>query len=85
MSVRDVFAMPLWLITKHLTLLSYSERASWEQTRLLLWSIMQVNSTKKIDANKVLKFEWDKVEKIDKGSLEELRKKVKLEEKRRNG
>lgn len=46
---------------------------------------MQVNSTKKIDANKVLKFEWDKVEKIDKGSLEELRKKVKLEEKRRNG
>ena len=85
MSVRDIFSMPLWMVTKHLTLLSYSDRTSWEQTRLLLWATMQVNSAKKIDIKKVLKFGWDETEVIDTASIDNLRAKVKLEEKRRNG
>ena len=46
---------------------------------------MQVNSAKKIDIKKVLKFGWDETEVIDTASIDNLRAKVKLEEKRRNG
>lgn len=37
----------------------YKDKENWEQTRLLGYITVQVNSTKKIKINDILKFEWD--------------------------
>lgn len=37
----------------------YKDKENWEQTRLLGYITAQVNSTKKIKINDILKFEWD--------------------------
>lgn len=34
-------------------------KESWEQTRLLMYTVAQVNSKKKIDIKKLLPFSWD--------------------------
>lgn len=37
----------------------YKDKENWEQTRLLAYITAQVNSTKKLKINDILKFEWD--------------------------
>lgn len=51
--------MELWEINEIYHNLQYSNICSWEQTRWLLYAIIQVNSKKKIDIKKVLQFPWD--------------------------
>lgn len=35
------------------------ERDSWEQTRMIMWSIIQVNSKDKLKPTDVLSLPWD--------------------------
>lgn len=51
--------MEIWEINEIYHNLQYTEVYSWEQTRWLLYAIIQVNSKKKIDIMKVLQFPWD--------------------------
>lgn len=51
--------MEIWEINEIYHNLQYTEVYSWEQTRWLLYAIIQVNSKKKIDIKKVLQFPWD--------------------------
>lgn len=40
--------------------LEVSSRDSWEQTRLMMWSVIQSQSSKKIKPVDLLPFHWDK-------------------------
>lgn len=51
--------MEIWEINEIYHNLQYTDVSSWEQTRWLLYAIIQVNSKKKIDIKKVLQFPWD--------------------------
>ena len=42
--------------------LDHKVRSDYEQTRLLVHSIYQVNSTKKLNTTDIIKFPWDKEE-----------------------
>lgn len=44
--------------------LEYSNRDSWEQTRLTMWAILQSQSSKRIKVTDVLPFSWDKVKEV---------------------
>ena len=36
------------------------ERERWEQTRMIMYAVVQSNSTKELDPEDVMKFAWDK-------------------------
>lgn len=62
----------------------YKSMEDWEQTRLLAYITAQVNSTKKLKLNDIMKFHWDENEnekgkngKIDEVSLQRLKNKAK--------
>lgn len=40
-----------------------SSRDGWEQTRMIMWSVVQSQSSKKIDMKQILPFDWDKEDK----------------------
>ena len=58
-------------------------RDSWEQSRMIAYTIAQVNSRKKLNPTDIIKFAWDNKEEINKGTsisnddIERLRKKAK--------
>lgn len=37
-------------------------RTSWEQTRIIAYSIIQTNSTKRLSPSDILSFDWDNAE-----------------------
>ena len=39
--------------------LKYANRPEWEQTRLLMYILAQVNSKKKLEITDLMKFPWD--------------------------
>lgn len=40
-----------------------SSRDGWEQTRMIMWSIIQSQSSKRIEIKEILPFDWDKKDK----------------------
>lgn len=44
--------------------LKYTDRPSWEQTRLLAFILAQVNSKKKLEMTDIMSFPWDTPEDI---------------------
>lgn len=44
--------------------LEYSNRDSWEQTRLTMWATLQSQSSKRIKVTDVLPFTWDQAKEI---------------------
>lgn len=54
----------------------YSHKDSWEQTRLIAWTIAQVNSKNKLKMSDIIDFAWEKEDM----SKEELKKSVSQEE-----
>ena len=44
---------------EHVSLLNYSDREGWEQTRMACYTIAQVNSKNTIDPKSIMKFPWD--------------------------
>lgn len=63
-------------------LLPYSNRDSWEQTRYLMWLTAQVNSSKKIQPQEIMKFEWEgkknKPKELSNKEVENIKEKMKL-------
>lgn len=52
--------------------LEYSNRDSWEQTRLTIWAVLQSQSTKKIKPIDILPFHWDKKSNTQEVTREEI-------------
>ena len=50
----------------------------WEKIRMLMYTIVQVNNTDRIEPNDVISFPWEKIEEKqdDSGDIEELRKRA---------
>lgn len=44
---------------EHVSLINYSDREGWEQTRMMCYTIAQVNSKNTIDPKSIMKFPWD--------------------------
>ena len=44
---------------EHVSLLNYSDKEGWEQTRMLSYTIAQVNSKNTITPQSIMKFPWD--------------------------
>ena len=65
------------------------EQDSWERTRMLMYTVCQVNSTKELEPTDVLRFPWDedapKVTETSEEGIEALRKKAKEMEQFING
>ena len=51
--------LQIWECNELCDMLKFDSLPSWEQTRQLLYAIVQVNSKKKIKANDLIKFAWD--------------------------
>lgn len=61
--------------------LEYSNRDSWEQTRLQMWAVLQSQSSKRIKVTDVLPFSWDKtkeVKEITRNDIEEFKRRNNL-------
>jgi len=60
----------------------------WEQTRLIMWSIIQPNSKKKLKPTEIISFDWDKDNKVseplDKEKKQEILLKMKEMERKMN-
>jgi len=39
--------------------IEYADKTSWEQTRLQMYIMAQVNSTKKLKPSDIMQFKWD--------------------------
>lgn len=52
-----------------ITAIEDKSKTSYEQTRMLMHSIYQVNSTKSLKATDVIKFSWDMEEEINTHNL----------------
>lgn len=64
-------------LTLLLDSIGYAYRDSWEQTRLIMYSITQPNSKRKIKPKDILKFPWDtKAATVTKEDVERLRAKI---------
>ena len=60
--------------------MSRGEQEAWERTRMLMYAVVQVNSTEKLTPRDVLPFPWDGDEEpveIDENELKELRERAK--------
>ena len=66
-----------------------ANRLSWEQTRMIMYTIAQSNSRKKLRPKDILPLPWDdekpQHEEIDWAEVERLRAEVKIEELKKNG
>ena len=51
--------MEEWEVYNFYDSLKYANRSEWEQTRLLMYVIAQVNSKKKIDIKEIMSFPWE--------------------------
>lgn len=51
--------MEEWEVYNFYDSLKYANRPEWEQTRLLMYILAQVNSKKKLDINDIMSFPWD--------------------------
>lgn len=72
----DSYLIPIFLEGLYL-----SNKESWEQTRELLFIIAQVNSTKELKPEKLMKFSWDSYKpEFEKKPITE-EDKIRLEEK----
>ena len=62
--------------------LPYSDRNGWEQSRLLAYTNVQINSKKKLSPSEVIKLPWDKEEtmstEISNEDIERLKEKAQL-------
>lgn len=56
------------------------EQDEWERTRMLMYCICQVNSTKELIPSDILAFPWDEVQEveIDENEIKELRERAKM-------
>lgn len=56
------------------------EQSAWEQTRMLMYAIVQVNSSKDLSPKDVLPFPWDDdaIEELDEESINKLRERAKI-------
>lgn len=58
------------------------EQEAWERTRMLMYAVVQVNSTKSLTPSKLLPFPWDKEEclgeEIDMNEIDNLRQRAKI-------
>ena len=59
MDAEYFLQMPIWLALQHLASIHYTDRVSWEQTREVVWAIAQVNSSKQLKRESIMKFPWD--------------------------
>lgn len=58
--------------------LEYVNREEWERTRMIMYSVLQSQSTKQLNINDILPFDWDKKNEKTKGvtpqDIEEFKK-----------
>lgn len=54
--------MPVWEAMEYLASIEYRGRDYWERARLIALVTAQVNSTKKIRPDSIIRFVWDKIE-----------------------
>lgn len=52
----------------------YAEKDNWEQTRFMAWITAQMNSTKKIKMEDIIKFTWENEQPQQLRSKEDLKK-----------
>lgn len=57
-----------WEINNIIENIENVDRLAWEQTRLLMYMTAQVNSTKKLKVNDIIKFPWEE-KKVEKPKL----------------
>lgn len=66
---------------EHVSLLNYSDREGWEQTRMMCYTIAQVNSKNTINPQSIMKFPWDeKPQKVEVTAEDKERLKKRSEE-----
>ena len=51
--------MEEWEVYNFYDSLQYCNRSEWEQTRLIMYILAQVNSKKKLEITEILSFPWD--------------------------
>ena len=51
--------MEEWEVYNFYDSLKYCNRSEWEQTRLIMYILAQVNSKKKLEITEILSFPWD--------------------------
>lgn len=56
--------MEEWEVYNFYDSLKYCNRSEWEQTRLIMYILAQVNSKKKLEITEILSFPWDRPEDI---------------------
>lgn len=56
--------MEEWEVYNFYDSLKYCNRSEWEQTRLIMYILAQVNSKKKLEMTEILSFPWDRPEDI---------------------
>ena len=56
--------MEEWEVYNFYDSLKYCNRSEWEQTRLIMYILAQVNSKKKLEITEILQFPWDTAEDI---------------------
>lgn len=49
------------------------ERDEWERTRMLMYAVVQVSSTKELSPEDVIRFPWDGETQVEEASEEEIR------------
>ena len=54
--------MEEWEVYNFYDSLKYCNRSEWEQTRLIMYILAQVNSKKKLEMTEILSFPWDRAE-----------------------
>lgn len=52
--------MQLYEVDSYLKGLEIKERSAWEQTRLIMYSMIQVNSKRKLKLQDIITFSWEK-------------------------
>lgn len=76
-------------VDAYLTGLDEAERTSWDQTRMIMYTVAQCNSRKKLRPKDILPLPWDdekpQHEEIDWAEVERMRAEVKLEQQKNNG
>lgn len=56
--------MEEWEVYNFYDSLKYCNRSEWEQTRLIMYILAQVNSKKKLEMTDIMSFPWDRPEDI---------------------
>lgn len=68
--------MQEWEISNIIDNIENVDRLTWEQTRLLMYITAQVNSTKKLKVNDIIKFPWET--KLEQKEIERQKSNIKL-------